>query len=338
MFDLLQFSQMFLNFRVTESHHFVISKDFVTVAMVVIAIIAVYFFSYQIQQNLAKIMNKLSKKIGTFSVSKEYALQKYAYQHSRSPITKLYVWVNEQLIALGLKRQGITVTGYLLFWGFSAVVLGTIIGVIAKFGFAMTGVFWIVCFACMLIMTRVLVSERMEKREADVMNAVDLIVPEVGNGVKNAIVAYKDNFAPSLREDFLAFITNIQDRGYSFNDAMFILADNLGIVFQDFAQKAIYYEAIGEKEMVDIFSDITETNRLRRQLRDENNAAFTELKASFIVSTFITCLYFGFIMVTDAFSRHFFLQETFGKVLLVIMILIVFLVLAYISTIKSKNI
>ena len=306
--------------------------------MVIVAIIGVYFFSFQIQQYLAKVMNKFSKKIGTFSVSKEYSLQKYAYQHSRSPITKLYVWVNEQLIALGLKRQGVTVTGYLIFWGFSAVVLGSVISFIAKFGFFMTGVFWVVCFACMLIMTRVIVSERMEKREADVMNAIDLIVPEVGNGVKNAIVAYKDNFAPSLREDFLAFITNIQDRGYSFNDAMFILADNLGIVFQDFAQKAIYYEAIGEKEMVDIFSDITETNRLRRQLRDENNAAFMELKASFIISTLITCLYFGFIMVTDAFSRHFFLQETFGKILLVIMILIVFLVLAYISTIKSKNI
>lgn len=334
----MQFSPMYLSFKLSTSNHFVISKDFITVALVVIAIIGVYFFSFQIQQNLAKFMNKFSKKIGTFSVSKEYSLQKYAYQHSRSPITKLYVWVNEQLIALGLKRQGVTVTGYLIFWGFAAVVLGTVISFIAKFGIFMTGIFWVVCFACMLIMTRVIVSERMEKREADVMNAIDLIVPEVGNGVKNAIVTYKDNFAPSLREDFLAFITNIQDRGYSFNDAMFILADNLGIVFQDFAQKAIYYEAIGEKEMIDIFSDITETNRLRRQLRDENNAAFMELKGSFIVSTLITCGYFGFIMVTDAFSRHFFLQVTFGKILLVVMILIVFLVLAYISTIKSKNI
>ena len=190
----------------------------------------------------------------------------------------------------------------------------------------------------MLIMTRVMVSERMEKREADIMNAVDLIVPEAGNGIKNAIITYKDNFAPSLREDFSSFITNIQDRGYTFEDAMYILADNLGSVFKDFAQKAIYYEAVGEKEMLEIFSDITETNRLRRQLRDENSAAFITLKASFVVSVLMTLGYFIFLMFTDSFSRNFFLQETLGKILLIIIIFIVFMVLAYISTIKSKTI
>ena len=38
-----------------------------------------------------------------------------------------------------------------------------------------------------LVMTRVIVSERMEKREADIMNAVDLIVPEVHNGNKKLL-------------------------------------------------------------------------------------------------------------------------------------------------------
>lgn len=190
----------------------------------------------------------------------------------------------------------------------------------------------------MLIMTRVMVSERLEKREADIMNAVDLIVPEIGNGVKNAIVAYKDNFAPSVREDFAAFLINIQDRGYTFEDAMYILSDNLGSIFQDFAQKAIYFEAAGEKEMVDIFTDITETNRLRRQLRDENNAAFTSLRSSFIISVIMVVGYFIFLMITDEFSRHFFLQVTAGKFLLIGMVMLVFMVLAYIATIKSKQI
>ena len=90
--------------------------------------------------------------------------------------------------------------------------------------------------------------------------------------------------------------------------------------------------------MVDIFSDITETNRLRRQLRDENNNAFTSLKASFIVSTLMTFGYFMFLMFTDDFSRKFFLTQTAGKFLLIIMVIVVFAVLAYISTIKSKSI
>ena len=285
------------------SKKIVISDDLIKILLITLVIVGVYFFSTQIQKYAGTFINKASKRIGTYSVSKEYYLQRYVYQHQNSPLTKLYTFVNEQLIALGYKRIGITVTGYLIFWGVVSAILAAIIMFIAKLGFAMYVPLSILCFVCTLIMTRVAVSERMEKREADVMNAIDLIVPEIGNGIKNAIVTYQDNFAPSVKEDFKAFVSNIQERGYTFEDAMYILADNLGIVFKDFAQKAIYYEAIGEKEMLDIFSDITETNRLRRQLRDENAAAFLGLKSSFIASTVMTGGYFIFLMLTDDFSK-----------------------------------
>ena len=119
---------------------------------------------------------------------------------------------------------------------------------------------------------------------------------------------------------------------------MYILADNLGLVFNDFAQKAIYFEAVGEREMVEIFADITETNRLRRQLRDENNNQFAGLKASFVVSAGMTFAYFIFLMFTDDFSRTFFLTNTIGKFLLLIIVGVVFAVLSYITTIKSQTI
>ena len=321
-----------------ETYNFEVGSNLVTIVSIVIAIILIYFFSFQIQAALAKVFTAISKKIGVYSVTKEYTLQRYVYQHRGSLVAKLYMWVNEQLIALGLKRQGVTAVGYLLFWALIAIIMGILLNFILSLNVMFTPFICIMLFVCLLIITRVLVSERMEKRESDIMNAVDLIVPEVKNGVKNAIITYKDNFAPSLREDFAAFIANIQDRGYTFADAMYILADNLGLVFYDFAQKAIYYEAVGEKEMLDIFSDITETNRLRRQLRDENAGIFAKLKLSFGISTLMTGGYFIFLMITDEFSRNFFLQETVGQFLLIVMLLVVFLVLSYITTIKSRAI
>ena len=85
---------------------------------------------------------------------------------------------------------------------------------------------------------------------------------------------------------------------------MYILADNLGMVFQDFAQKAIYFEAVGEREMVEIFADITETNRLRRQLRDENNNAFVTLKSSFLISVKERSGLVGAMVVTTLFINE----------------------------------
>lgn len=325
-------------FKMDTSTNWTVSSDLIKLVVIAVAIFLIYFFSYQLQVLFAKGLKKFGEKVGVYSTSKEFTYQRYVYQHSSSPISKLYNWVNNQLVALGLKRLGVSVVGYLLFWAFIAFFIALGIDLITQMGFLFFPILYVVTFVCILVMTRVMVSERMEMREADVMNAVDLIVPEIKNGVKNAIVTYKDNFAPSVRDDFQAFITNVQDRGYSFEDAMYILADSLGLVFNDFAQKAIYFEAVGEKEMVDIFSDITETNRLRRQLRDENNNAFTSLKASFIVSTLMTFGYFIFLMFTDDYSRQFFLTQTVGKFLLIVMVIVVFAVLAYISTIKSKSI
>ena len=139
------------------------------------------------------------------------------------PPNRSRFWLLTILTALGIKRQGVTVFGYLTFWGFVAVIAGVILTFIMRLNILFMPFACLLMYVVMLVMTRVAVSERMEQREMDIMNAVDLIVPEVKNGVKNAIVAYLDNFAPSVRADFAAFISNIQDRGYTFEDAMFTL-------------------------------------------------------------------------------------------------------------------
>ena len=325
-------------FTVDTSSNWTVSSDLVKFVVVGIVIFMIYFFSFQLQVIFAKLLKGFSEKIGVYSTSKEFAMQRYVYQHSSSLIAKLYSWINNQLVALGLKRCGVSVVGYLLFWAVISFIISIVFNLLTQIGVLFFPFMFLMIFVITLVMTRVIVSERMEMREADVMNAIDLIVPEVHNGIKNAIVTYKDNFAPSVRDDFQAFIINIQDRGYAFEDAMYILADNLGLVFNDFAQKAIYFEAVGEREMVEIFADISETNRLRRQLRDENNKQFAGLKASFIVSAGMTFAYFMFLMFTDDFSRTFFLTSTVGKVLLIIIVGVVFAVLSYITTIKSKAI
>jgi hypothetical protein len=168
------------------------------------------------------------------------------------------------------------------------------------------------------------------------MDAMDLIIPELGNGVKNAITRYVDNFSPALQPDFKAFITNIDDRGYSFDEAMYILADSLGHIFKDFAQKAIFYEAAGEQDMLEIFTDLVETNRLRRELRMENEVIFSSLTASFAISTLIVAVYGGVQIATDEFFYNFFFGNDWGKVLFICMFIIVFGVLSYITTLKSK--
>lgn len=311
----------------------------VILIITIIAIVAgVYFFSFQLQKFLSSAGTSISKKIGTFSTSREYAVQRYVYLHRGSIIAKLYNWINEQLIAAGMKRVGVTPVGYMLFWGTIAAITSIVIGILCNLNVFLYVVIFFILVAVFLVATRVFVAGKMEKREADVMDALDLIIPEIGSGVKNAIARYVDNFSPSLQQDFKIFLSNIQDRGMSFEDAMFILADSLGNIFKDFAQKAVFYEALGEEDMRGIFDDIVETNRQRRELRYNNNLEFGVLRMSFIISSGITIGYFIFLMATDWFSRYFFLTTTWGNILLVAIVLTIFGVLSYIATIKSRAI
>ena len=306
--------------------------------VLVSAVVGIYLSGYWLQKLLARIVKLFGRAYGSRISSQEYKLQRFVFQHNKSIIAKLYRWVNNQIIALGLKRQGITPLGFTLFWGFVALAVALLSGWLLNLAFFFTGFMWLVLWVCMMIMTRVLVSGRLEKRELNVMDAIDLIVPELHNGVKNAIVSYQDNFPKEVREDFKAFISNIQERGFTFEAAMYVLSDNLGEVFQDFAEKAIYYEKVGEKDLLDIFSDIVETNRLRRQLREQNSKRFRELTVTFAVSSLMVFGYFMFLLWTDEFSRNFLLGETAGNVILLIICIIVFGVLAYITSIKSRKI
>lgn len=309
----------------------------ITSLLTIVCVVAVvYFFSFQFQKGLTSVLTSLAKRLGIFSANREYAIQRYVYLHRNSPISWLYYWVNEQLVASGLKRAGVTPVGYVLFWLFVSALISVVASLLLDLHALLCIVIFLILFCVFLVLTRVVVSEQMERREAEVMDALDLIIPELRNGVKRAIAMYVDNFAPSIQGEFKIFLSNIQDRGYSFPDAMYILSDNLGLIFKDFAQKAINYEAQGDKEMLNIFDDITETNRQRRELRYINEVAFGTLKTSFIVSCAITIAYFVFLMATDSFSRYFFLTTNAGIILLIAIALTMFGVLAYIATIKSR--
>ena len=322
-------------FHLEQADTITISQSLVRIFVAIFLLFVIYLFSYNIQVYIAKILTFFKKKLGLTTLNLDYKMQRYCYEHNRALITRLYHWVNKQLITLNIKQLGVNPIGYLFFWGFASIVAGILIGIIVKFG-ALTIILCVLIFILCLVLTRTLVSARIEAYEQDVMDAMDLIIPEAGNGIKNAITAYIDNLPDSIQGHFRIFLTNVNELGYSFEDAMFILTDNLGEIFRDFAQKAIYFEQTGEKDTLEIFTDITETNRLRRQLRDENNDAFKSLKTSFIVSVLMTAGYFCFICVTDEFSRNFFLMTTGGKMLLLFMLGIVFAVLSYITTIKSR--
>lgn len=310
---------------------------YVMVAFLVVFLLTVYFFSYQLQLLLARFLHWVGKRVGSYSKHSEESLRRFVFLNRTSVVSKGYWFLNDLVITLDLKLVGVTPFGFLVFWAFIAVVIAVVLTSFLHMGFFGVLPIFGVSLVLELVLIRVVVSERIEKRESCVMDAIDLIIPELRGGVKNAILLHMSNFSPMIADDFKEFDINVNRRKMSFENAMLVLSDNLGIVFRDFAQKAISYEASGDTDMLDIFVEIVETNRLRRELRDDMNTRYAEVRKDFVVSSILMVAYGVYTMLTDEFTRNALTNTTWGKFLVIFMVVDTVAVLAYISLIKSKS-
>lgn len=262
--------------------------------------------------------------------SRTAQLNKYSFAY------KVYHFFDELIINLDMKKDNVTVTGLLVFIVSISLAGGMVLAyIMSSFGLLIpiTAAF----FYLIVVLLRFGGLMQYEQREAEIMDAVDLLVSDIRGGIYNAVLKYKDSFHPNVRPYFMNFIDDIQNKGYSFKQAMGILNDRLGSNFTDFAQKAVLYEDKADETMEDIFSSIIETNRQRRTLRYINNVKFTELRTQFIVSFILIVGYAVFSALFDPFIFQFLTQNYFGKCLLIGDIVVVAFVLSYLASIKAKS-
>ena len=318
-----------------------------TILKIILAVVCILAFGFlglysgkviNAMANSKDFMNKWYYKLFGKSVKDlQLSLSRNAELNKYSTTYKIYHFFDDMIINLDMKKDNVTVAGLLVFIVSlsvaSAIILGVILNslglfipLVATFGYLI------------IIILRFIGITNYEKREAEIMDAVDLLVSDIKGGTYNAILKYQDSFHANVKPHFMNFIDDIQNKGYSFKQAMGILNDKLGANFTDFAQKAVLYEDKADETMEDIFSSIIETNRQRRTLRHINNIKFAELRTQFIVSSLLIVGYAIFSTVFDPFIFQFLTQNAFGKLLLIGDIVIFAFVLSYLSSIKSKSI
>jgi hypothetical protein len=252
-----------------------------------------------------------------------------------SLINKIDLYFKEIISNLGLAKDNVTVVGLLTFIASVSFSLSFVYAIWSGSFFLFFPAFAAMVYF-LIVLFRFSALLRYEKREAEIMDTQDLITMDIRNGVYNAIQRYHNSFHPNIKPYFVDFLDDINNKGYSFKDAMIILNEKLGPNFTDFAHKAISYEDKADENMDDIFSTVVEINGFKRQLRYDNNHKFNSLRVEFIVAIVIITLYGLFSFSTDAFLSNFFSNSIGGKVVLIADVVIVTGVLAYISSIKAK--
>ena len=264
-------------------------------------------------------------------------MMRSAYLNKGELTYKIYAFFENIIITMELARDGVTVVGLLLFIGVFCAIITAVVGNIFGMNLFICLLLFAAIFALMIIVFKFISITKMEKREMMVMDAVDLLVSDVKDGVYNSIVRYRDSINPTIRPYFEDFIDDIQNKGYGFKQAMLQLNDQLGRTFSDFAHKAIMFEEKADENLEDIFSSVVEVNRETRVIRYNTGRMFNNMQMQFGISSLIIIFYAVYQCLTDAFTLNFLMNNDFGKVLLILDVVIIAIVLAYITSLRTRD-
>lgn len=286
---------------------------------------AITAFVYKI---FGKNINSINKKV-----------MRSAYLNKDSMQYHIVKYFEDMIRNLDLERDGVTVTGMLLFISAASLVVTSVLNTVLHFGFSLFGLAFCAVWFVFFVLFRFVSLTRTERREALIMDAIDLMVSDIKDGVYNAMQRYleSDAFHPEIKPYIAEFVDNIKNKGYSFQESMLQLNSHLGHTFTDFAYKAIMYEEKRDDNMDDLFSTIIETNRNRRTLRAINNMAFNDLKMELILSLVIILGYGAMLMMTEPFVYEFFTTMTAGRVMIIADVVALGCVLLYITNIKAQS-
>lgn len=310
---------------------------FVLIAILLFGVIA--FYNRKILQILDDSLGKservfyryLGKHIRNWNVRYD----RTAAITDKSRISAIDKRLKEIIVNLDMSKDNVTTVGLLLFMASTSFVLAFVCSLFLS-SMILSLLLWVVLFYLIFVLFDFVSLLRFEKKEADIMDAEDLIAMDIKGGVQNAISRYKDSFNPRVKPYFTSFLDSITKRGSSFEAAMRELNVKLGDHFDDFASKAIMYEKDADGDMDDIFSTVIEMNRIRREVRHNNNIKFNEMRLQFIVALGLVGILASYLTFTESFIRAFLLGTFWGQALLVLDVVIVAGVLAYMAKIKAR--
>lgn len=176
-----------------------------------------------------------------------------------------------------------------------------------------------------------------EQRVVSIMDALDLICPLIEtNGVTRSIELSIEYMDPMVQKYFEEFILHVREQNYYFGEAMDILCGDLGIVFKDFAKKAIIYNENPVEGSADIFLDVIDSNADMRMILELKKREFEKINFEFAGSFMIITIFVAIMMFMNEPFKDFYLTTYFGRTLLIGSLSIVSIIFSVLQYLQSR--
>lgn len=257
--------------------------------------------------------------------------------NAKSKRSKLYKFLNDLTIDLGLKRRGVTPYEFLLFGLVGAFFISLVLGFIVFRNAIMS----ILAFPAITIGIFCILYTKAnmahDLRIESVIEAENIICNSIKSGVVVAVKISIDSMPVSVRDEFRSFLDNVEYNNFHIKTALLELNNNLGSIADDFISKCIMFELEEEEGLVGIFKDVVEINNIKTAQRTNMKRNFEQVMTEFLMGLGMILLFlFGAIAIYPSLQSFYF-RNTLGQLLLIIDLIIVVLEFMYITMLRAKE-
>lgn len=309
---------------------------------VILAIVtAVKVFHINIWTTVAQLCSFLGRFIGRGVQRKEKS-----YNRSReigkftekTNKVKLYRFLNDLIIDLGLKKKGATPYTFLFVVVTSSLFM-SILGCRILFDSFVLGILTfpiMIVFVLCVCYTKANIEH--DTRIEAVMMAENIIANAIADGV---VVAVRENINmmhPSVRNIYADFVDDVEQRNTYIKTALEDLQNNLGSISCDFIRKCIVFELEEEHGISGMFKDIVEINNIKMRLRNIMKRKFEEVVFEFIVCSIMIGVFLFGVIALYPYIADFYFHKLIGQIVLSLDLLLFVAEFVFITYLRAREI
>jgi hypothetical protein len=265
--------------------------------------------------------------------SREYAIGLVTEKNNRY---KMYRFLNELTIDLGLKPQGITPYELLLFMTLASILGAIAFGVVVFNSVVLGIIAFPIVFAGVVCGCYTKANLAHDRRIEAVIEAENIICNNIKGGVRLAVESSYDALPIEVKSEFKDFLNNISDMMY-ITTALDDLNNKLGAVSDEFIEKCKKFELDEEHGTVGIFQDLVEINGIKTNLRLQMKKSFEEVVYEFVVSAVMIIAFLIGVLVVFPYVRNIYLNTLIGQIIILLDALIFTGEFVFITYLRAKE-
>lgn len=314
------------------------------IASIMVAIAVILYvlgsFKISIKGMILRSLGSMLDRVGLFVYNKELKFNKeleIGKINIRHRKVKIYRFINDLIIDLGLKSKGITPISFIIIILVGSAFISLVICKLA-FDNILLSIFSYpiitVAVVCTLY-TRANMAH--DLRIEAVIEAENIISNNIKGGVVVSIRNSMYMMPEIVRGDFRDFLDNVDYKNFHIRIALMELNNSLGSVSDDFIKKCIEFETQEEHGIIGMFNDVVELNNIKTELRNEMKRSFEQIFANFVIGATMIFTFLGGTLVIFENVANFYFNNIIGQLILIIDALIIISEFVFITYLRAKE-